>query len=191
MKVNKLPIVILGVFILVVIFLNNKTGSKLNSKQTSASNSNPSNNTLVDTALPVIIGTIAPDFSLTTLDKETIILSEKKGETIIIFGVAGWCGECIPEGKALTQVKKDYAQKGVEIIGVAFTKGDNNELLKQYKQVGGVDIPLALDTDNVAGKYQITKLETTYIINKEGKVVYKDERFTSYDDYKKELDKIL
>jgi peroxiredoxin len=144
----------------------------------------------LDTTQTLLIGSSAPDFSLTTIDKDTFRLSDKKGKTIIMFGVAGWCGECIPEGKALTQIKKDYATKGVEIIGVAFTKGDNDDLLKQYKQVGGIDIPLALDTDNVANKYQIRQLETTYII-KNGKVVYKDEQFTSYSDYKKELDKIL
>ncbi len=190
MKVDKLLIGGLIIGIVAIVLLTVKIGSKTDTKQ-SAILTNPPNENRTTTTQAVTIGSSAPDFTLTTLDKETFKLSEKKGKTVIVFGVAGWCGECIPEGKALTQVKKDYVDKGVEIIGVAFTKGDNNDLLKQYKQVGGVDIPLALDTDNVANKYQITKLETTYIINKGGKIVYKDEQFTSYDDYKKELDQIL
>lgn len=190
MKVNKLLIGGLIIGIGVILFLNVKIGSKIDTKQTTTLANSPRENSTTTTQA-VTIGSNAPDFTLTTLDKETFKLTDKKDKTLIIFGVAGWCGECIPEGKALTQVKKDYSDKGVEIIGVAFTKGDNNELLKQYKQVGGIDINLALDTDNVAGKYQITRLETTYIIDKNGKIVYKDEQFTSYDDYKKELDKIL
>lgn len=186
MKNSKLLVGVLVVFIGAILLLNNKVSKNSSSKQTNTyavSNTNSISSSA--------IGDTATDFQVTTLDSDVFRLADKKGKTVILFGVAGWCGECIPEGKALTQVKKDYAQKGVEIIGVAFTKGDNNELLKQYKQVGGIDIPLALDTDNVAGKYQITRLETTYIINKEGKIVYKDEQFTSYDDYKRELDKIL
>lgn len=138
-----------------------------------------------------LIGKQAPNFSLTTLDEQPFKLSDKKGKTVILFGMAGWCATCIPEGRALTAIKKAYADKGVEIIGVAFTKGDNDDFLKEYKKVGGIDIPIALDTDNVAQKYNLTRLETTYIINKDGTIVYKDEQATSYEDYKRELDKII
>lgn len=84
--------------------------------------------------------------------------------------MAGWCGTCIPEGRALTQVRKVYGDKGVEVIGVAFTKGDNEDFLKEFRNLGTIDISLALDTDNVASKYQLVRLETTYIINKDGTV---------------------
>lgn len=133
----------------------------------------------------------APDFKLTTLDNQEFKLSEQRGKTIVLFGMAGWCGTCIPEGRVLTQVRKAYADRGVEIIGVAFTKGDNEDFLKEFRNLGTIDIPLALDTDNIALKYQLVKLETTYIINKHGTIVYKDEAFTSYTDYKRELDKLI
>lgn len=142
-------------------------------------------------ATVIKVGDIAPDFRLTTMDKETFKLSDKKGKAVILFGMAGWCSTCIPEGRNLTKIKQEYSDKGVGIIGVAFTKGDNDDFLKEYKKVGGIDIPIALDTDNVAQKYNLTRLETTYIINKAGIVVYKDERITSYEEYKQELDKII
>lgn len=139
----------------------------------------------------VKVGDTGPDFSVITLDKETFRLSDKKGKIVILFGMAGWCSTCIPEGRALTKIKQEYSNKRVEIIGVAFTKGDNNDFLNEYKKIGGIDIPVALDTDNVAQKYSLTKLETTYIINKDGVVVYKDEQQTTYEDYKRELDKVI
>lgn len=188
MKANKLVLPIAVILLVLVLAYAVKTGY-VSVGGVDTLSSNPQQNKALAETLG--IGQQATDFKLTTLDNQEFKLTDKKDKTVIVFGVAGWCGECIPEGKALTQVKKDYAGKGVEIIGVAFTKGDNDEFLKQYKQVGGIDIPLALDTDNVAGKYQIKQLETTYIINKEGVIVYKDEGFTSYDDYKKELDKII
>ena len=186
MKNNKLLIGILAVFIGLILLLNNKIGAKSDTKQ---SFTQSSQNDIVGSA--VAIGKTAPDFSLTTLNKRTFRLSEKKGKTVILFGMAGWCGTCIPEGRVLTQVRKEYESRGVEVIGVAFTKGDNEDFLKEFRNLGTIDIPLSLDTDNVAYKYQLIKLETTYIINKDGLIVYKDEQFTSYDDYKRELDKIL
>lgn len=167
-------------------FFGSKTGRVSDNKQDSSQiisqvNSVPSS----------LLNKQAPDFSLTTLDKTTFRLSDNKGKAVILFGMAGWCGTCIPEGRALTKVRQEYSDKGVEIIGVAFTKGDNDDFLKEYKKVGGIDIPIALDTDNVAQKYNLTRLETTYIINKDGIIVYKDERTTSYEEYKQELDKII
>lgn len=186
MKINKLLIGILIAFIGLILFLYYKTGNKPDTKET-ITQSVPNETTPVQ----VSIGDVAPDFTLTTLDKETFRLSDKKGKTVILFGMAGWCGTCIPEGRALTAIKKTYADKGVEIIGVAFTKGDNDDFLKEYKKVGGIDIPLVLDTDNVAQKYNLTRLETTYLINREGKIVYKDEVTTDEKTYREELDKIL
>lgn len=179
---------IIGIVLLIgfAFFLGSKTGLVSNNKQEPSqvlSQADPSPATL--------LGKQAPDFQLTSLDGQEFKLSDKKGKTVILFGMAGWCGTCIPEGKALTQVRKVYAGRGIEVIGVAFTKGDNEDFLKEFKNLGTIDIPLALDTDNIASKYQLVKLETTYIINKDGVVVYKDERFTSFDDYKKELDQLL
>lgn len=186
MKIKSLVIIITVLLIGLAFFLGSKTGLVSTNKQQPSqvlSQANPSSVTLLNKQ--------APDFQITTLDGQEFRLSQKKGKTVILFGMAGWCGTCIPEGRALTQVRKVYADKGVEVIGVAFTKGDNEDFLKEFRNLGTIDIPLALDTDNIASKYQLVKLETTYIINKDGVIVYKDERFTSFDDYKKELDQLL
>lgn len=186
MKNKSLLVVAVFIVIGILIFLVIKISSKNNKPQEATQIAAAQNSSGT-----ISLGQQAPTFSLTTLDGPAFRLSENKGKTVILFGMAGWCGTCIPEGRALTQIKKDYAGKGVEIIGVAFTEGDNDEFLKEYKKIGDIDIPIALDTDDVASKYQLTKLETTYIINKDGVIVYKDEQMTSYEDYKKELDKII
>lgn len=184
MNTNKL-LVICGIVLLgTVLFLGNKPGYISFGSQDAPE-------TLSSTAVLPLVGKQAPDFNLTTLDGDKFRLADMKGKTVILFGMAGWCATCIPEGRILTQIRQGYSYKGVEIIGVAFTKGDNEDFLKEFRELGTVNIPLALDTDNVAGKYQLVRLETTYIINKEGIVVYKDEGFTSYEDYKRELDKII
>lgn len=137
------------------------------------------------------IGDQAPDFSLKTLDGESFRLSEKKGKTVILFGMASWCATCFQEGRVLTKIKQDYSGRGVEVIGVAFTSADSIEFLKQFRDLGKVYIPLALDTNDVAKKYSLVRLETAYIIDKNGKIAYKDEQNTSEDTYKRELEKIL
>lgn len=187
MRTNKL-LIFGGLAFITLVFLSVKGGGYLSF----GGKDNPQAATEITATTQLsLISQQAPDFNLTTLDKNTFKLSDKKGKTVILFGMAGWCGTCIPEGRVLTKIRQEYSNKGVEIIGVAFTKGDNDEFLKEFREVGTVNILLALDTDNVASKYQLVRLETTYIINKEGVIVYKDEQYTGYEDYKRELDKII
>lgn len=184
---NKNTVIIIAVLLIgLAFFLGTKTGLVSTNKPES-----PKVLSQANTSPATLLNKQAPDFRLITLDGQEFKLSNKRGKIVILFGMAGWCGTCIPEGRALTQVRKVYADKEVEVIGVAFTKGDNEDFLKEFRQLGTIDIPLALDTDNVASKYQLVRLETTYIINKDGVIVYKDEGFTSYEDYKRELDKII
>lgn len=182
-------LLIIGITVIIVIafFLGSKITSipaNRQEVQTVASQNSSSSTSLS-------IGQQAPDFSVTTLEREVFRLSDKKGKTVILFGMAGWCGTCIAEGRVLTKIKNDYANKGLEVIGVAFTKGDNEDFLKEFKRIGGIDIPLALDTDRVTQKYNLTRLETTYIINEDGAIVYKDEQNTLEETYRKELEKTL
>lgn len=185
MKHLKIVIIIglLGIF--TALFLGNKVLDAKISRQESTS-TKPA-----DYPSSLGVGNEAPDFSLRTLDGEIFRLSEKKGKTVILFGMASWCATCFQEGRVLTKIKQDYSGRGVEIIGVAFTSADNVEFLKQFRDTGKVYIPLALDIDNVAQKYSLVRLETTYLIDKNGKIAYKDEQNTSEDIYKKELEKIL
>lgn len=184
MNTNKLVVIGGIVFLGIALFLASKTGYISFGNQDAPQ-------ALSSTATPSLVGKQAPDFNLTTLDGNKFKLADMKRKTIILFGMAGWCATCIPEGRILTKIRQEYSDKGVEIIGVAFTKGDNEEFLKEFTQLGTINIPLALDTDNVASKYQLVRLETTYIIDKDGIIIFKDEKFTSYEDYKRELDKII
>lgn len=148
-------------------------------------------NTVSPANAGLAVGDIAPDFTVTDIDGNFFRLLENRGKIVILFGVAGWCATCIPEGKVLTKLLKEYGPKGLVVIGVAFTPGDTVEFLKQFQTLGKIAIPLALDTDNVGKKYTLFQLETTYIIDRGGTIVYKDEQNTPIETYQKELKKIL
>lgn len=190
MKYNKLAVILLGLAIIgLFLFLDFKADDiSFGDKQNTVKTLSDTHTVSVTSSL---VGKKAPDFNLTTIDGDKFRLSDMEGKTVILFGMAGWCGTCIPEGRILTQIRKEYTGKGIEVIGVAFTRGDNEGFLKEFRELGTIDIPLALDTDNIAQKYRLIRLETTYIINKEGVIVYKDEHFTDYENYKRELDKVI
>lgn len=60
------------------------------------------------------------DFEITYNDS-TFRLSDHvaKGHPVIVDFWASWCGPCIRQGEVLKEIYKEYADKGLEIIGVA------------------------------------------------------------------------
>lgn len=189
MKLNKPAVYSLLIIVAVVVAFKVGAVSFNNSNSTLASSKTP-----VPTSSPtypkVAVGSVAPDFTLTDVDGRKFSLSATIGKPVILFGMASWCGECIGEGQDLTKIKESYGDK-VEIIGVAFTPGDTKDTILQFKQIGKVNIPLALDTDHVTQKYQLVNLDSTYFINKQGVISYISPQALSYQDIKTQLDKIL
>lgn len=134
------------------------------------------------------VGDIAPDFSVPTLDGKTFILSEHQGKPTIILFMAYWCGNCIPEARALAQLKNEYGDQ-INIIALDVDASSAVEGLEQFKQAADNGAYVwAFDSDmQVLTAYQVRSLDTTLILDKNGVVIYRDEVPTSYNILKSAL----
>ena len=70
------------------------------------------------------IGQIAPNFTITTPEGESISLYDIKGKVKLIDFWAAWCGPCRGENPHVVEIYKEYHPKGLEIFGVSL---DNNK----------------------------------------------------------------
>ena len=70
------------------------------------------------------IGQIAPNFTVTTPEGESISLYDIKGKVKLIDFWASWCGPCRGENPHVVEIYKEYHPKGLEILGVSL---DNNQ----------------------------------------------------------------
>jgi len=137
------------------------------------------------------LGKVSPDFSVPTLDGKTFTLSEQRGKPAVVFFMAYWCGSCIPEATALGKLKQEYGDK-VSIAAVNIDPSATWETIEQFKQAAGNGaLVWASDTDQkVTLAYQLRALDTTFILDGEGRVVYRDEIPTQYETLKAELEKL-
>lgn len=81
-------------------------------------------------ASPPKIGAPAPAFSLDRLDGRAVTSQELKGKVVLIDLWASWCAPCIASIPAIAKLQRDYANKGLVVLGV--TLDDDNAKLKAF-----------------------------------------------------------
>lgn len=149
------------------------------------------------------------DFSFRDLDRSQVSISEDrfKNKVVIIQIMGSWCPNCMDETKFLADFYRQYKQKGVEVISLAYEystdfERSRNSLLK-FKERFKVDYPMLITgvwvNDSLRTEKtlpQITPIKvfpTTILIGKNGEVRKFDTGFmgpgtgTHYEAFKKEF----
>ncbi|MFB7140763.1 MULTISPECIES: TlpA disulfide reductase family protein [unclassified Bacillus (in: firmicutes)] len=124
--------------------------------------------------LGVQVGQQAPDIQLMTLDEKKVNLSSFKGKKVILNFWATWCPPCQDEIPALE--KFHQAHKDIEMIGVADYIGEKKDLnfIKNFVSKNSMNYNILIDEngDNFR-KYGVISIPTTYFINANGEIVFK------------------
>ena len=127
------------------------------------------------------IGRNFPDFSLKTIDGETINAADLKGQIIVVNFWGSWCGPCIPELSMLEKIHREYIDAPLKVIAIhnMFTRGIFKDYLSTIQKVAeqaNISFPMLYDTKevNIAGRMDIRHIPTTLIIDKEGKIQYEE-----------------
>jgi thiol-disulfide isomerase/thioredoxin len=73
------------------------------------------------------------DFSFPGLDGKKVSISDKKfkNKIVLVQFFGSWCPNCMDETAYLTSFYKEYQQKGVEIIGLAYERSKDFERSKK------------------------------------------------------------
>ena len=133
------------------------------------------------------IGNEAPDFTLLTKDGKEIKLSSFRGKYVLVDFWASWCQPCRRENPNSVKVYKQYNSKGFEILGVSLDK-DRDAWIKAIKD-DGLSWTQVIDPDgNVANQYHVNSIPSTFLLDKEGKIIAKNLRGEALN---KQVEKLL
>ena len=114
------------------------------------------------------IGFAAPDFTLDTLDGETITLSELRGKPGLINLWASWCPPCRAEMPALDEVYRQYRDDGFVVLAVNTTYQDSEEGARDFAGAYSLSFPILLDRDGaVSQRYRLQALPTTFFVGRD------------------------
>lgn len=133
----------------------------------------------------------APSFTLTDNKNNKISNEVLKGKMYIVQGFAPGCSSCAQEIATLNKIYNKYHSKGLEIISLDVASSDISGALETKEKFNGGDWHWAIDTDEVAVKFKIATLESTYLVDQQGVIRYKDESLTDFDAISKEIEKLV
>ncbi len=116
-----------------------------------------------------LTSSLAPDFTLQTLDGKEITLSKLKGKVILLDFWATWCGPCRESIPHLIQLYKTNQKDGLEVIGMNTDRGDI-DTVRHFVKSMDIPYPIAITSQDVERSYGVTGLPTTILIDKDGKI---------------------
>lgn len=118
----------------------------------------------------VLIGEIAPDFTLPTLDEKEITLSDLRGQAVWINFWASWCEPCRVEMPLLTSAFERYQDDGLMILGLNLTEQDTLEAVKSFVDEFHITYPILLDEQGYVSNdsYNLLGLPMSVFIDRFG-----------------------
>ena len=121
-------------------------------------------------ASPTAVGSLAPDFTLASLEGEPIRLADLRGRPVIVNFWASWCGPCIEEFPLLRDAAARHQVDGLAVVGVVYR--DRSESAREFMARHGGTWPAAMDPgERVAGAYGVVGPPETYFIARDGTIV--------------------
>jgi cytochrome c biogenesis protein CcmG, thiol:disulfide interchange protein DsbE len=128
-------------------------------------------------------GRAAPEFRLAVLRpgdyvpariaRDTAVLSEQRGQIVVLNYWASWCLACRDEHGALSTVAREYAGRGVQFFGAVYNDTPVNAA-RWIEAMGGQAYPSLLDNGaRAAIEYGLYGVPETFFIARDGTVAYK------------------
>jgi cytochrome c biogenesis protein CcmG/thiol:disulfide interchange protein DsbE len=117
------------------------------------------------------VGAMAPAFNLNRLEGPgKISLASLRGKPVVLNFWASWCEPCKTEAAVLERDWTSNRGSGVVFLGVDYH--DLASDARRFVSAHALTFPMLEDgSGSVTGRYGISQVPETYVLNREGRVV--------------------
>lgn len=134
---------------------------------------------------------VAPEFALKDADGKTVRLSDYRGKVVLLDFWATWCGPCKIEIPWFMEFERNYRDRGFAVLGVSMDE-EGWDAVKPFVTDMAVNYRMVLGDDTIAEAYGgVEALPTTFLIDREGKIVAAHVGLTSKSEIQNGIEKLL
>ena len=133
----------------------------------------------------------AANFALPDENGKTVKLSDYKGKVVLLDFWATWCGPCKIEIPWFIEFQRQYKDRGFTVIGISMDEG-GWQTVRPFVEEFKMNYPVLIGTDEMATTFGgVDVLPTTFIIDKQGRIVATHMGLTSKDEFEKTIQSLL
>lgn len=112
--------------------------------------------------------TLAPNFTLASLDGREVSLDSLRGKRVVLHFWATWCGVCRQEFGALDAVRRGLGPDEALVTVVA--DGENANRIRDFVAKEHIAYPVLLGNDDVVRAFRVGAFPTNYFLDKAGRI---------------------
>ena len=109
-----------------------------------------------------------------------VSVREQAGKVVYVDFWASWCGPCKQSFPFMNDLQKKYGSAGLRIIAINVDK--EKEDAQKFLSKNPTQFSLAFDAEGkVPNQYQVKGMPSSYLIGRDGKLVYMHKGFKTQD----------
>ncbi len=119
------------------------------------------------------LGDTIEDFSVTTIDGQTVTLSAllQEKDMVLINLWATWCGPCEMEFPAMQAAYEQYSEH-VAIVALSIEPDDTDEVLREYAASHGMTFYVGHDEPGLMDKFAQEGIPTSVVVDRNGVICF-------------------
>lgn len=118
----------------------------------------------------VVVGEMAPDFTLPDLHGQQVSLNQFRGQKVLLAFWASWCPPCQTEMTSLQQLHENPAVRNLNIL--AINVGETQEQAVAFVVRQQLSLPILFDaTDAAQIGYGVRQLPVVFLVNGQGRII--------------------
>ena len=126
-------------------------------------------------------GSAAPAIEVPKLGGGVLRLADLRGKVVLVDFWASWCEPCQRELPALATLQREFGSRGLQVITINIDQQEKNAATQAQRL--GVTLPVGLDPKgDLAAAYDLPKMPTSYVLDREGVVRFIHEGFDGAKD---------
>ncbi len=134
----------------------------------------------------------SPAWNLKDLDGREVSSAQFKGKVLVVDFWATWCTPCLGEIPGYIELQKKFGPAGLVIVGIAYRDGKGPAYIKKFAEARGMNYLILMGDDEVAEAFGgIEGLPTTFLIDRQGRIVHHKIGARAHGEYEKLVKQVL